>query len=260
MSALRCTDLSKRFGGLAAVGGVSLEVRPGELVGLIGPNGAGKTTVFNLITGFLRPTAGRIEYAGREITGLAPHLIAGLGLVRTFQKVNVFAELTVLENVLIGGHLHLSAGLPHALLQSRRYRQEEQTARDAARRTLEIVGLAGWERRQAKHLPFGLQRALGIATALAAEPKLLLLDEPASGMNTEEKKSIIDIMRRIHGQGTTLLLVEHDMRVVMSLCQRVVVLDSGSILMEGTPEQVQHDPRVIEVYLGTGYGRAAGRA
>jgi branched-chain amino acid transport system ATP-binding protein len=260
MSLLVCTGLLKRFGGLAAVSEVSLQVRAGELVGLIGPNGAGKTTVFNLITGFLRPTAGQIQYAGREISGLPPHQIAALGLVRTFQKINIFAELTVLDNVLIGRHLHLSAGFPHALLQSRRYRQEERAAREKALQTLDVVGLSGWEQRQAKHLPFGLQRALGIATGLAASPKLLLLDEPASGMNTEEKKAVIEIIRRIHGQGTTLLLVEHDMHVVMSLCQRVIVLDSGSILMEGTPEEVQHDPRVIEVYLGTGYRRTAGRA
>ena len=260
MRPLICTDVLKRFGGLAAVSRVSLEVRPGELVGLIGPNGAGKTTLFNLITGFLRPTAGRIQYAGREITGLAPHLIGALGLVRTFQKINVFAELTVLENVLIGRHLHLRAGFPHALFQSRRYREEERSCRETALRTLEFVGLSGWEHRQTKHLPFGLQRALGIATALAADPKLLLLDEPASGMNTEEKKAVIEIIRRISARGTTVLLVEHDMHVVMTLCERVIVLDSGSVLMEGTPDRVQHDPRVIEVYLGKSYRRAAGRA
>jgi len=257
MSLLTCSGLLKRFGGLAAVSGVNLGVRQGELVGLIGPNGAGKTTVFNLITGFLAPTAGRIEYAGEEITGLAPHLIAARGLVRTFQKINVFGELTVIDNVLIGRHLHLTTRFGHALVQSRGYRGEEQAARDTALRTLETVGLSGWETRQAKNLPFGLQRALGIATALAAGPRLLLLDEPASGMNTEEKKVAIELIRRIHRQGTTLLLVEHDMNVVMSLCERVIVLDSGTILMEGTPDQVQHDPRVIEVYLGPGYRRPA---
>ncbi len=257
MSLLRCVGLTKRFGGLAAVSAVNLEVRQGELVGLIGPNGAGKTTVFNLITGFLRPTAGSVEYAGEAITGFAPHLIAARGLVRTFQKINVFGELTVLDNVLIGRHLHLRTPFAHALAHSRAYSTEEHAAREAAARTLDIVGLSGWERRQAKHLPFGLQRALGIAIALAAGPRLLLLDEPASGMNTEEKKVAIDIIRRIHGQGTTVLLVEHDMNVVMNLCRRIIVLDSGSVLMEGTPDQVQHDPRVIEVYLGPGYRRPA---
>ncbi len=260
MSLLVCSDLLKQFGGLAAVSHVSLEVRQGELVGLIGPNGAGKTTVFNLITGFLRPTSGQIAYAERDITGLAPHRIAALGLVRTFQKINIFAELSVVDNVLIGRHLHLSAGFPHALAQTRDYREDECAALEAARSMLDMVGLSGWEARQAKHLPFGLQRALGIATALAAGPRLLLLDEPASGMNTEEKKSVIEIIRRIHAQGATILLVEHDMNVVMSLCGRVIVLDSGSVLMEGTPEQVQHDSRVIEVYLGKGFRRAAGRA
>jgi ABC-type branched-subunit amino acid transport system ATPase component len=257
MSLLVCTDLLKRFGGLAAISHVSLEIQSGELVGLIGPNGAGKTTLFNLITGFLRPTSGRVRYAGQEITGRPPHAIGSLGLVRTFQKINVFAELTVLDNVLIGRHLHLSAGFSRALVQSRRYREEEQSSRAAALRTLAFVGLAGWEHRQAKHLPFGLQRALGIATALAAEPKLLLLDEPASGMNTEEKKKISEIIRRIHAGGITVLLVEHDMNVVMSLCERIVVLDAGSVLMEGAPERVQHDPRVIEVYLGKSYRRTA---
>jgi branched-chain amino acid transport system ATP-binding protein len=232
-------------------------VNAGEIVGLIGPNGAGKTTLFNLITGFLRPTAGRIRYQGKEITGLAPHLIGELGLVRTFQKINVFPDLSVLENVLIGRHLHLRTGFLHSLAQSRSYRREERASREKVRGLLEFVGLSGWEDQPVRSLPFGLQRALGIATALAAEPKLLLLDEPASGMNTEEKKAVIEIIRQIYRGGTTLLLVEHDMNVVMNLCGRIIVLDAGSVLMEGTPEQVQHDPRVIEIYLGKGYTRAA---
>ncbi len=258
MSLLICQAVQKDFGGLAAVNQVSLRVTEGEIVGLIGPNGAGKTTLFNLITGFLRPTSGRILYAGEEITGFAPHVIGGLGLVRTFQKINVFAELTVLENVLIGRHLHLRVGFPRALLQDRAYRCEERASQEKALGTLDFVGLAGWENQQAKQLPFGLQRALGIATALAAEPRLLLLDEPASGMNTEEKRAIIEVIRRIYRSGTTLLLVEHDMNVVMSLCGRIIVLNSGNVLMEGNPEEVQHDPRVIEVYLGKGYRRVAG--
>jgi branched-chain amino acid transport system ATP-binding protein len=257
MSLLVCEQLSKHFGGLAAINRVGLSVDAGEIVGLIGPNGAGKTTLFNLITGFLRPSVGRIRYQGKEITGLSPHLIGQLGLVRTFQKIHVFSDLSVLENVLIGRHLHLGAGFLHALVQSRSYRQEERAAGERVRGLLELVGLSGWEDQPARSLPFGLQRALGIATALAAEPKLLLLDEPASGMNTEEKKAVIEIIRRIYRSGTTLLLVEHDMHVVMNLCERIVVLDSGSVLMEGTPDQVQHDPRVIEIYLGKGYQHAA---
>ena len=257
MSLLDCEELSKQFGGLAAINRVGLSVNAGEIVGLIGPNGAGKTTLFNLITGFLRPTAGRIRYQGEEITGLAPHLIGELGLVRTFQKINVFPDLSVLEYVLIGRHLHLRTGFLHSLAQSRSYRREERASREKVRGLLEFVGLSGWEDQPVRSLPFGLQRALGIATGLAAEPKLLLLDEPASGMNTEEKKAVIEIIRQIYRGGTTLLLVEHDMNVVMNLCGRIIVLDAGSVLMEGTPEQVQHDPRVIEIYLGKGYTRAA---
>ncbi len=249
MSLLLCEALQRDFGGLAAVNRVSLGVTEGEIVGLIGPNGAGKTTLFNLITGFLRPTSGRIVYAGKDITGLEPHVIGGLGLVRTFQKINVFGELSVLENVLIGRHLHARAGFLRALLQSRAYRREERASREKALGILDFVGLAGWEDQQAGNLPFGLQRALGIATALAAGPRLLLLDEPASGMHTEEKRAIVEVIRRIHRAGTTLLLVEHDTNVVMSLCSRIVVLNSGSVLMEGTSTDVQHDPRVIEVYL-----------
>ena len=257
MSLLVCEELSKQFGGLAAINRVGLSVSAGEIVGLIGPNGAGKTTLFNLITGFLRPTAGRIRYQGKEITGLSPHLVGRLGLVRTFQKINVFPDLSVLENVLIGRHLHLRTGFLHALAQSRSYRREERASRERVRSLLELVGLSGWEDQPARSLPFGLQRALGIATALAAEPKLLLLDEPASGMNTEEKKAVIEIIRQIFHTGTTILLVEHDMNVVMNLCGRILVLDAGSVLMEGTPEQVQHDPRVIEIYLGKGYTHVA---
>jgi len=257
VSLLYCQKLHKVFGGLVAVNQVDLRVEKGEIVGLIGPNGAGKTTLFNVITGFLPPTSGTIHYKGKRITRLPPHILGCQGLVRTFQKVNVFPELSVLDNILTGRYLHTRAGFFRSLLQSRMYIQEEKISRKKALSILEFVGLSGWEDQQAKNLPFGLQRVLGIGAALAAEPNLLLLDEPASGMNPEEKNSLVAVIRKIYESGITLLLVEHDMNVVMSLCRRVIVLDSGAILMEGSPEQVQHDPRVIEVYLGKGFKRVA---
>lgn len=258
MSLLACEKLHRVFGGLTAVNQVDLRVEKGEIVGLIGPNGAGKTTLFNLITGFLAPTSGKIEYEGNDVTHLPPHVLGSRGLVRTFQKVNIFPELSVLDNILVGRYLHFHSGFIHSLFQSRTHRRQKKQSIEKALTILEFVGLSGWERQQAKNLPLGLQRALGIAAALAAEPKLLLLDEPASGMNTEEKKEIIEVIRKIYHSGMTLLLVEHDMNVVMSLCGRIIVLDSGATLMEGSPEQVQHDPRVIEVYLGKGYKRVTG--
>ncbi len=258
MSLLVCEKLHKVFGGLVAVNRVDLSIEQGEIVGLIGPNGAGKTTLFNLITGFLPLTSGKITYEGNNVTHLPPHILGDKGLVRTFQKINIFPDLSVLDNLLIGRYLHTRTGFFQSLFQTRTYRREEEQSREKALRILDFVGLSGWEERQAKNLSFGLQRALGIATALAAEPKLLLLDEPASGMNTEEKKALIDVIRKIYQSGITLLLVEHDMNVVMSLCGRIVVIDSGTWLMEGTPEEVQHDPRVIEVYLGKGYKRVTG--
>ena len=258
MSLLSCQKLHKVFGGLIAVNQVDLKVEKGEIVGLIGPNGAGKTTLFNLITGFLPPTSGTIDYDGVNITHLPPHILGSRGLVRTFQKVNVFPELSVLDNILIGCYLHTRTGFFRSLLQSRSHFHEEKRAKDKALSILESVGLSGSENQQAKNLPFGLQRALGIGAALAAEPNLLLLDEPASGMNPEEKKELTGVIRRIYQSGITLLLVEHDMNVVMSLCDRIIVLDSGALLMEGSPEQVQYDPRVIEVYLGKGYKRVTG--
>lgn len=257
MDLLVCKRLSKNFGGLKAVDQVDLSVAEGELVGLIGPNGAGKTTLFNLITGFLDVKDGNILYEGRDITKKPSHVIAAHGMVRTFQKINVFSELSVLDNVLIGWHLYIKSNFFHSLFQSNKKIQEDSRIRNDSIEILKKVGLGGWENRRAKNLPLGLQRTLGIAIGLAAHPKLLLLDEPASGMNTEETKYIMDVIRDIHKSGITILMVEHDMNVVMNLCERLIVLDFGKVVSRGTPEEIQNDPNVIEVYLGKGYKNVA---
>ncbi len=257
MELLTCNKVSKYFGGLRAVDEVDLSVAEGELVGLIGPNGAGKTTLFNLITSFIDVTSGTIFYEGKDITKQPAHIIATHGMVRTFQKINVFGELTVLDNVLIGRHLHIRSNFFQALLQSRKKHREDNQIRHDSLEILKKMGLGGWKDKMAKNLPLGLQRALGIAVGLAAQPRLLLLDEPASGMNTEETRYIMQVIRDIHEEGITILMVEHDMNVVMNLCERLVVLDFGKVVSRGTPEEVQNDPNVIEVYLGKGYKHAA---
>ncbi len=259
MDLLVCNKVSKHFGGLKAVDQVDLSVAEGELVGLIGPNGAGKTTLFNLITGFLDVTSGSIFYEGKDITKQPSHIIAAHGMVRTFQKINVFRELSVLDNVLIGRHLHIKSNFFQSLFQSRKKLQEDAQMRQDALEILDKVGLGGWGNRLAKNLPLGHQRALGIAIGLAAHPRLLLLDEPASGMNTEETRYIMKVIDDIHESGITILMVEHDMNVVMNLCERLVVLDFGKVVSRGTPEEIQNDPNVIEVYLGKGYKHAAKR-
>jgi len=257
MYLLVCSQVSKNFGGLKAVKNVDLSVSQGELVGLIGPNGAGKTTLFNLITGFLSVNSGTIFYNGQNITRQPPNVIASHGMVRTFQKINVFRELSVLDNVLIGRHLHIKSNFFHGLMQSGKKHREDERMRQDCLEILKKVGLGGWQERPAKNLPLGLQRALGIAIGMAASPKLLLLDEPASGMNTEETRYIMEVIRDIHKAGITILMVEHDMNVVMNLCMRIVVLDFGKVVAQGTAEQIQNDPNVIEVYLGKGYKHVA---
>jgi len=254
---LVCNQVSKSFGGLQALKNVDLRVSQGELVGLIGPNGAGKTTLFNIITGFFNASFGTILYQGENITKKPPHVIASLGMVRTFQKINVFRELSVLDNVLIGRHLQIKSNFFKALIQSREKKREDWSVKRECIEILKKVGLGGWEDRQAKNLPLGLQRVLGIAIGIAASPKLLLLDEPASGMNTEETRYIMDVIQEIHNSGITILMVEHDMNVVMNLCMRIIVLDFGKVVSEGTPYEVQNDPNVIEVYLGKGYKHVA---
>jgi len=253
MPLLDTRNLTKHFGGLAAVSHVGLTVDEGEIVGLIGPNGAGKTTCFNLLSGFLRPTAGTIVFGGEDITGLRPHRIVGRGLVRTFQLTTLFQDMTALENVLLGMHLHSRRGLPQALFSRRRFPPDE-VAR--CREILEFTELGSHADQLARNLPHGHQRVLGIAMALAARPRFLLLDEPVTGMNLEESGRVMALVKTIRDRGTTILLVEHNMRAVMGTCERIVVLNFGQKLAEGTPTEVSTNPQVIEAYLGAGVERA----
>jgi branched-chain amino acid transport system ATP-binding protein len=255
---LAVRDLAVRFGGVAALGGVSFDVRPGTITSLIGPNGAGKTTAFNAITGYLRPSAGRVTYDEAAITGLRPCDIARRGVVRTFQKTSVFPALTVRDNVMIGLHLQGAAGVLAILAGARRVRAEERAQRERAEEIIALVGLGHRRDDVASALPYGEQRLVELAVALAARPRLLLLDEPAAGMGGVEKETVSALIRKIRGLGITIFLVEHDMRVVMGISDTVIVLNHGRVIAEGAPAEVQAHPDVIRAYLGSS-GGAAGR-
>ncbi len=258
---LAIENLGVRFGGLKALSDVSFDVRQGEVASLIGPNGAGKTTAFNAITGFLPPSEGAIRYQGRSLGGLRPNEIANLGVVRTFQKTSVFAANTVFDNLLIGLHRQAGARLWEILLSLPRVRAEERRLAEQAEEILDFVGLGAHAGELGGALPYGEQRLLEVAVALAAKPTLLLLDEPVSGMNPVETASFMTMLGKIRARGITILLVEHDMRMVMGVSDRVVVLNQGTIIAEGTPEEIQRNPEVIRAYLGQGAGqRRAGRA
>jgi len=248
---LKIEKLVMQFGGLTAVDSFSLELQPGELVGLIGPNGAGKTTVFNMVTGTYKPSAGKIHWLDQDITGLPVHQITAKGLARTFQNVRLFAEMTVLENVMVSMHITLQASFWKAMLGLPHYRKEERRIRDEALEYLRELGLAHLADEKASSLAYGQQRRLEIARALATKPRLLLLDEPAAGMNPLETKDLAQLVREIRDKyGLTVLLIEHDMKFVMGLCERIKVLDHGITIAEGTPSEIQSNPHVIKAYLG----------
>jgi len=247
-------DIYKRFGTVQALNGLSLEVPAGKVFGLIGPNGAGKTTTFNVISGFYAPSSGRVAFGGHDISGMKTNAIAELGLIRTFQATTLFQEFTVLENVLVGCHLKARGGLLGTLFGAGRPR--EANAEAAAGEVLEFFGLAARAAEHASNLPHGLQRALGMAIALVAGPKLLLLDEPFTGMNPEETGHMMELVRRVRDRGVTLLLVEHDMQAVMGLCDRITVLNFGQLLTEGLPTEIRSHPDVIEAYLGSAHDAA----
>jgi len=247
---LKIEHVSMVFGGLVANNDVSMQVNKGEIFGLIGPNGAGKTTMFNVISGFYKPTAGKVIFCGEEIQGKPSNKVAQKGIARTYQNINLFRKMTVLDNVMVGCHTQTSAGIFDAIFKTKKARQEREKALLHCQDILEFMGIAHLAESLASSLPYGDQRRLEIARALVSNPKLILLDEPAAGMNPTEKDVLTDTILKIRDRGYTVLIVEHNMKLVMKVCDRICVLNHGNKLAEGTPEEIQNNPDVIKAYLG----------